>query len=86
MLKTRFRPTLFCSAAAAALQNRVDALRINNRSANATPKPLPSFESYFKRDIFAYAFDKRAIFTAAGKAQEAVDWMMKRGHELEEAA
>lgn len=32
--------------------------------------------------------DKRAIFTAAAKAQEAIDWMMRRGSapELEEAA
>lgn len=30
--------------------------------------------------------DKRAIFTAAGKAQEAVDWMAKRAKEPEKAA
>ena len=31
--------------------------------------------------------DKRAIFTAAAKAQEAVDWMTKKSHpEMEEAA
>lgn len=50
--------------------------------------PREDHAPYISSWLTALKNDKRAIFTAAAKAQEAVDWMMRRtsSGELEEAA
>ena len=39
------------------------------------PEPRPDHAAYIASWLKALKNDKRAIFTAAGKAQAAVDWM-----------
>jgi antirestriction protein ArdC len=49
--------------------------------------PRKDHSPYIASWLRALKNDKRAIFTAAAKAQEAIDWMNKRtDHDLEEAA
>lgn len=42
---------------------------------NLSPEPRPDHAGYIASWLKALKGDKRAIFTAAGKAQAAVDWM-----------
>lgn len=49
-------------------------------------EPRPDHADYIANWLELLRNDKKAIFTAASKAQQATDWLQERAHPAEQAA